>query len=275
MLSGFSLGITNNSFGHAIFWTSKKLLDFVKSNRGDSKHPPKYLQDFVGGGDFDLIGKHCINIFEKYIGLKHDYNILDIGCGSGRLAIPLTQVLDSGHYEGIDIFKDCINWCKDNITKNNPNFSFQHIDIKNTTYNPGGKIDASEFKFPFNDNSFDFCFATSLFTHMLPFSLINYVKEINRVIKPQKKCLLNFYIFNEYSFELIKQDKTTIKFIPTSENFLIKNPENPEEVVAYKESFIKKIISDSGFIIDSLNYGSWSGQKNLESGQDFVIIHKE
>jgi len=63
-----------------VFLECKKVLYFIKSNCEDSKHPPKYLQDFAGGGDFDLIGNTVLSIFEKYIGLKHDliFHILTV-----------------------------------------------------------------------------------------------------------------------------------------------------------------------------------------------------
>ena len=41
------------------------------------------------------------------------YRFLDVGCGCGKLARPLTTFLNSeGGYDGIDITREVIDWCK-------------------------------------------------------------------------------------------------------------------------------------------------------------------
>ena len=86
---------------------------------------------------------------------------------------------------------------------NDERFHFQKVDIYNKLYNPSGKINANEFVFPYPDNSFDFVFATSVFTHMLPADLLQYVKETYRVLKPSKKALFTFFVMDEINQNLV------------------------------------------------------------------------
>lgn len=36
--------------------------------------------------------------------------VLDLGCGNGGVARPLTRILESGRYEGIDVNRASIEW---------------------------------------------------------------------------------------------------------------------------------------------------------------------
>src|SRR5690348_9362847 len=48
-------------------------------------------------------------------GLQPDHSVLDLGCGIGRLALPLTQYLsEQGYYRGIDINLSGIAWAHEN-----------------------------------------------------------------------------------------------------------------------------------------------------------------
>ena len=53
-------------------------------------------------------------------------------------------------------------------------FRFQQIDVSTELYNKEGRYQASEYRFPFPDDSFDFVMLGSVFTHMLPEDVANY-----------------------------------------------------------------------------------------------------
>ncbi len=54
--------------------------------------PPRGLAN-VGGGDFREIGEGQLRCFVEIGGLKPDDADLDVGCGVGRMAVPLTRYL--------------------------------------------------------------------------------------------------------------------------------------------------------------------------------------
>ncbi|MBD0361051.1 MAG: class I SAM-dependent methyltransferase, partial [Nitrososphaeraceae archaeon] len=138
--------------------------------------PPKRMTSLVGDGDFEEIGRDLLHSLIEIAGLKPNERVLDVGCGIGRVAIPLTYYMKgNGCYEGFDIVPHEIKWCKKNITSRYSNFHFQLADIYNGVYNPAGKYKASNYKFPYKDESFDFVFLTSVFTHMLTEDMENYL----------------------------------------------------------------------------------------------------
>lgn len=78
--------------------------------------------------------------------------MLDVGCGSGRMALPLTGYLNrEGRYAGFDVSREAIAWCTENISGSHPNFEFTAVDIQNGAYNPTGKYESSDFRFPYLD----------------------------------------------------------------------------------------------------------------------------
>jgi glycosyltransferase involved in cell wall biosynthesis len=112
----------------------------------DVPHPSKEMIS-VGEGDFKAIGEEFVQYFIELCGLKPNERILDVGSGIGRMAIPLTNYLDkNGSYEGLDIVKTEIDWCRKNISSIYPNFQFLLTDIYNKRYNIRGKYIAAEYK---------------------------------------------------------------------------------------------------------------------------------
>ena len=70
------------------------------------------------------------------VGLAPDGSILDVGCGAGRIAIPLTRYLSQhGRYVGFDVISDAIEWCRANITSRCRNFEFHHLDRRTKRFN--------------------------------------------------------------------------------------------------------------------------------------------
>gem|GEM_PF-7029341 len=98
---------------------------------------------FVGDGDFRAVGAEFLGHFIRKGRLAPDARVLDIGSGIGRMAVPLTQYLDTAkaRYAGIDPVANGVNWCKQNIGAAYPNFEFRHLDIAHALYNPKGAVD--------------------------------------------------------------------------------------------------------------------------------------
>jgi ubiquinone/menaquinone biosynthesis C-methylase UbiE len=123
--------------------------------------------------------------------IREGDSILDLGCGIGRLGIPLTQM--NVTYAGLDIVPRCIDFCQKTF-KPWPNFSFNLLDIKNPFYNPNGSLDPKQMVLPYADNRFDTVIAISLFTHFPTVTECwNYLKEIHRVLKPNGRLCCTWF----------------------------------------------------------------------------------
>lgn len=233
--------------------------------------PPEHLH-FVGRGDFAKTGNTFFRFLTDIGGLKADDAVLDVGCGVGRIAIPLTGYLRK-RYEGFDVVPEGIEWCQENITPRYPNFHFQLADIHNNRYNPEGEFRASEYMFPYEDESFDFVFLASVFTHMFPADMENYLSEVSRVLKRDGRCLITYFLLNGESRAAIEAGKSNFPFRFQLEGCVTANPRNPEAAIAYEEITVRNLNAEAGLDTASINFGRWSGRHGF-TGQDIVVAVK-
>jgi SAM-dependent methyltransferase len=236
--------------------------------------PPEEM-DFVGGGDFLAIGEGIVQTAINHAGLQSSDDVLDIGCGIGRVAIPLTQYLEpKARYEGFDIVSSGIEWCQEKITSRYPSFHFALVDLRNSYYNPSGTASASDFRFPYEDGSFDFAFSTSVFTHMLPADVEQYLAEASRVLRPSGRLLATFFLLNEESLAGIAAGRAQIVPVSDLGRYRIAREDSPEAVVFYDEPFMTEAIRRQDFVVDPpLMYGSWSGRQ-AGGLQDALALRK-
>lgn len=243
--------------------------------RGQLHLPPWWLRD-VGGADFEATGREFLDLFKRLGNLLPDERILEIGCGCGRMALPLTGYLGrDGSYTGIDITQKSIAWCQKHITRRYPNFRFLHADLYNRRYNPAGQQLARGYTFPFADESFDFIFLTSVFTHMLPPDVEHYVGEIARLLHPDGRALLTLFLLNDTQQTLRSQGQNHIDFRYGSGAYRTRSQEIPESAVAYDEAFLRQLLARCGLdISEPIRYGTWTGRQDGLSYQDIVLTRR-
>lgn len=251
------------------------------SGKRNSLIPPVGLMN-DGPQDYEIFRKNGKDFLRYYIDLcdlKPDAAILDVGCGMGRKTIPLMSFLDeNGRYEGLDINKDGVNWCKKGIGKIRKDFNFQLIDVFNKRYNPLGSGRASTYRFPFDDGSFDLVVLGSVFTHMLSDDMENYLSEVARVLRHNGKCFITFFLLNEESRKLVAEKKSTLNFEYEIEDHCYSmDTEIPEQAIAFDESYIRKLYQRFDLEIETpVYYGDWCEREQslLSEYQDIVIASK-
>ena len=215
--------------------------------RGKLPRPPR-SKILVGDGNFDQIGRDYLQYFIQIGSLKPHEKVLEVGCGIGRMAIPLTTYLVSpGTYDGFDLVADAIKWCQKHITPSHANFNFQLADIQNDLYNPRGQSQANQYTFPFDDNHFDFVFLTSVFTHMLPPDLHHYIAEVSRVLKPGGRTFATFFLLNEESWQHVNSGKS--QFNQEYEGFRVLDKKIPEAAIAFEETQVRGAFLSHGLNI--------------------------
>lgn len=257
-----------------IYYFPVDLLNSISKSK--DKHIPNKGDIFIGGGDFAIQGKHLFSLLKQYAFLQPDHSVLDIGCGIGRVAVPLTQYLSqSGKYEGFDVVKKGIVWCQEHIAKDFSNFKFQYIPLNNDLYHLTDKK-AENFRFPYEDNSFDTIFLFSVFTHMQPLEIQNYLKEIYRVLKPNGKCLSTFFLYDDHLEVEISKKSRSFSFPFDKGNYRLMNEKVPSANIAFSESYINQMIEAGNLKIKNKIYGRWANRAtaDLHDYQDILIFDK-
>ena len=70
------------------------LLFLKRSQRKKEALTPPKGRVFIGSGDFVKHGNRILSQFVEFGGLKPTHRVLDMGCGIGRLSVPLTNYID-------------------------------------------------------------------------------------------------------------------------------------------------------------------------------------
>jgi cyclopropane fatty-acyl-phospholipid synthase-like methyltransferase len=242
----------------------------------DALTPPKGLI-YTGSGDFRAQGQQLLQLMRELGQLQPEHHLLDIGSGIGRLAVALTDFLhESARYEGFDVVKLGVNWCQQHISATHPNFHFQYIPLENDLYRSDGE-QAQSFRFPYADTQFDRVAVFSVFTHMLPDQVANYMQEIQRVLRPGGRCVATFFIINDTS-ERLMADNPAFQFPYNYGHYRLMDKQVQSANVAFAEKhLLEKFVDKSGLALRSLHYGHWSGRLKADcpNFQDVVVLEKQ
>ena len=160
-------------------WASKT--DFRKTHRNLFRQlRSTYTKDEAAriavGGDFrgyGLLAREAL----KFHGLTTEDYLIDVGCGSGRLAKPLAEYL-KGKYLGIDVVPELVDYARALVSR--PDWRFEG---------------AEGLKIPEADKQADMVCFFSVLTHLLHEESFVYLREARRVLRPGGKIVLSFLDF--------------------------------------------------------------------------------
>lgn len=163
---------TNNPINKLDFNTTyPRLVETLQQSRDQEQ-----AMKMAVGGEFDALGFLELETL-KYFGLKEDSYLIDVGCGSGRLAKPLSQYL-TGRYLGTDVVPDLVNYARQIVER--PDWRFEI---------------ATGLNIPEEDGVADMVCFFSVFTHLLHEQTYVYLQEAKRVLKPEGKIVFSFLDF--------------------------------------------------------------------------------
>jgi SAM-dependent methyltransferase len=215
--------------------------------------PPNHLRIRVGVGNriFNNQSHFLVHardfwmfVFSEGIANMHS-NILDIGVGCGRWAHWLRDYnfrgrYFDGHYVGIDIDGEAIEWCQAHYDAER--FRFHHSSDASVSYNRSGAL-RSPYRVPEPDSTFNLVFSNSLLTHLLDTELDNYLRETYR--------LLNVGGAMMHSHFNIEHPPATYGTRHTFKHKLgnarIESEAQPEAAVAYHTDFLFRLCREIGF----------------------------
>ncbi len=257
------------------------LIERLRGERGDLVPPMSAI--FTGSVDgFKSSGQAHFSHFVKHGALSPASQVLDVGCGFGRLAVPLTTYLnEDGGYEGMDIVPEAIEWATQNISSRYPNFHFMLSDIYNAEYNPQGRLEASEYRFLYDDDTFDLVIANSVFTHLLPAETEQYISEIARVLKKGGRCWATFSLIDEESKAAMEQGQSDTHFKHHVPPYWTVSQDVPELAVAYDAPYVRNLYERNGVDGDyTIHYGHWAKRPSKtaemqDRSQDIIVSTKQ
>jgi SAM-dependent methyltransferase len=236
--------------------------------------PPAHLMGGIGSGDFWQIGNEIAGLTMATARLYPNDQILDVGCGLGRVAVPLSRLLDQrGSYDGFDTSPEYIEWCTRSLPLDPARFRFRHFDIQSSHYNESGAISAETFPFPWPDHSFSLTIAVSLFTHLSAAAARNYLLEIARTLQPNGRLFASFFVLDEQSRQLAERDTTDPRFTTRFDEGMIGDPSNPEAAVAFNAEWLAETLASAGLVFDAFYPGRWR-HLPVMSHQDILVAHK-
>lgn len=118
-------------------------------------------------------------------------------------------------------------------------------------------------------------FLTSVFSHMRPGEIDAYLAEIGRVLKPEARCFITYYLLNDFALEQIRQRRASQPFYHEFDGFLSTSRSTPENTIAVPEGTVRQLYGRHGLEIEEpIRYGAWPGREHYLSYQDAVIAHK-
>lgn len=127
------------------------------------------------GGNFEATGVIETDIL-RYAGLQDSMALIDLGCGSGRLAKPLGTSMKID-YLGLDVVQPLLDYAR---SISPPNYQF---------------VLNEALSIPAGDSSADMVCAFSVFTHLLHAESYIYMEDIRRVLKPGGRLVFSFLEF--------------------------------------------------------------------------------
>jgi SAM-dependent methyltransferase len=230
----------------------------------------------IGPGDFQRSGEGLMADLIAHAGLKPSDQVLDIGCGVGRVALPLTDFLDaSGGYIGFDISRRAVAGCQRRFARTRPDFEFVWLDLRNGDYNAGGGVAETEARFPVADGGIDVAFAASVFSHVRMETIRHYLIETARVLRPGGRFLFTAYALTPARRAAIQRRETWLALLPWTDTSMVMDPRSPERAIAHDAEALTEAIHAAGLRLAApWRAGGWAPPAELGGRQDVWVVEK-
>lgn len=240
---------------------------------------PRRLIDMTGGGvdTWQGIIDNHLRGYAKWCPIEPGQNLVEIGCGVGRDAIPIAEIIgDRGTYLGVDVIKDSIDWCQANISARHPNFRFVWYDIWSQGYNPNGSMRTRDISLPVEPRTIDRFLLQSVFTHLFEEDITHYLREFHRGLKDDGLVYATCFIADEDALALAKIH-SKYKFLHEYSDGVRTNDQNcPENALAYTRATVDRMLKASSMeLAHPIDLGSWCGGRSSTHFQDLMILRKK
>lgn len=252
------------------------LIRILERNRFMPSPPPDLSE--IGDGDFAAIGLEFLRYFVKIGGLQPAARVLDIGCGLGRIAIPLTQYLGgTASYFGFDVSQPAIQWCQKTITSRYPQFRFAHLDWYQPLYNPGGTLRIpKKAPLPIPRGPYDFVVMTSVLTHLSRYDMQVYLADLPRLLAPQGLVFATMFLLDDRRLAARGGRPLRYDFVGKGLNdhgLSFIDPLRPHAAVAHELASFERELRRFGLrTVGPVRFGNWGGIRRSRNFQDICLL---
>src|SRR5690606_34018994 len=274
----YSLSSNQRFFIRRLYYLPKDTLDSITGKRHKYVPPRGYIYTGspASAKDYLMQGQNQLQMLKEYANLEPSHQVLDIGSGIGRTAIALTSYLNKdGSYEGFDVVERGVQWCNSRIHKEHTNFKFKYVPLFNDLYNTA-TLKASEFVFPYSDNTIDVAFSFSVFTHMQIEEIQHYFNQVFRVLIPEGVCFSTFFLYDDASEEFISTKKD-FSFPVEKNGYRLMNDSVKSGNIAIHKNKLFHMLSQEHFEQVKIIDGFWKDEVRdtaKKEYQDIVVFKK-
>ena len=232
---------------------------------------------------------HIAGIFQTLMFLhlkqKEGNQILDLGCGTGQLAVSASPFVGKGgKYTGVEVRESLIEFGNDFFPRDQ--FDFVHFNISNPAYSVGR--DDVKTPWPLESDSFDLVTALSLWTHLAEEDALFYVKELARVLKSGSRAIITVFLLDEiYQQSLPERTDAESPFHRTRPSRWIYDQSAygsdawfhpswtkvPEEAIGFTQAGLKRLLDESGLTLVDSHQGCWKEVPGIYF-QDVLVLEK-
>jgi len=245
----------------------------------DEALPPVAFMNTIGSHNRDHYVAVAASLFDELVKrgqLSEESAVVDIGCGCGRLAVPLCRFLTRGRYWGIDVWPDGIAWCDANIAATNARASFHCLTAADNYYfNAERSFQDNRFLLPFlEDGSIDLCFSISVFTHLVQADARQYLLEIARTLREDGIFYVTTFIIDEF-FWNFRQQTGAHQGVKEVDSGVYQAYAQQDIFVGYAMSAWQRLVRECGLRIISFETGSWAAKPGARVFQDTFILMRD
>jgi SAM-dependent methyltransferase len=237
------------------------------SDRSASLTP--HLSSLIGSDtldDYHWTSGWNTAVLQTLVGLRVGQRLLDVGCGSGRLARGLYGWFGDD-YVGVDIVPELIEYCRGAF----PRFRFEMLDLESDFYNPAAETSPALVQLDFPDESFDVITMFSLITHVTTEVTARYFAESRRLLAPGGSLFFTCFLLNEAA---ARSPVAHHRFPHHHDGGCYYEDEKVvSAAVAYDERAIHALLTENDLAIVFQEGGTWTGHTGL-AFQDIVIAQR-
>jgi SAM-dependent methyltransferase len=183
-------------------------------------------------------------------------DVVELGCGCGRLTRALKEPWFEGTYLGVDIDNEMLEYCRKAFTESR--FKFLSSPHHSDTYSPNKPHNEDLVPIELviaESDSKDFVYSLSLYSHLLEKEAEEYMRETYRILRHDGIMYLSFFCMEHA--ELGRR----WTFQHRVGNSYVENLRYPEAAVAYHTKFMMELAKSCGFREVTIN--RWSVQSEL------------